>query len=45
VGISVVKERVADVSDFIDATSRVASGGTVLDPEVSLTCSTPAGAP
>jgi DNA-binding NarL/FixJ family response regulator len=29
-----LKDRVADVSDFIDAISRVAQGGTVLDPEV-----------
>jgi DNA-binding NarL/FixJ family response regulator len=29
-----LKDRVADVSDFIDAVSRVAQGGTVLDPEV-----------
>ena len=29
-----LKDRVADVSDFIDAISRVADGGTVLDPEV-----------
>ena len=29
-----LKDRVADVSDFIDAISRVAAGGTVLDPEV-----------
>ncbi len=29
-----LKDRVADVSDFIDAITRVASGGTVLDPEV-----------
>ncbi len=29
-----LKERVADVSDFIDALTRVARGGTVLDPEV-----------
>jgi DNA-binding NarL/FixJ family response regulator len=29
-----LKDRVADVSDFIDAISRVANGGTVLDPEV-----------
>jgi DNA-binding NarL/FixJ family response regulator len=29
-----LKERVADVSDFIDALTRVADGGTVLDPEV-----------
>jgi DNA-binding NarL/FixJ family response regulator len=29
-----LKDRVADVSDFIDAVSRVARGGTVLDPEV-----------
>jgi DNA-binding NarL/FixJ family response regulator len=29
-----LKDRVADVSDFIDAITRVAHGGTVLDPEV-----------
>jgi DNA-binding NarL/FixJ family response regulator len=29
-----LKDRVADVSDFIDALTRVAGGGTVLDPEV-----------
>jgi DNA-binding NarL/FixJ family response regulator len=29
-----LKDRVADVSDFIDAIVRVAEGGTVLDPEV-----------
>jgi DNA-binding NarL/FixJ family response regulator len=29
-----LKERVADVSDFLDALDRIASGGTVLDPEV-----------
>ncbi len=29
-----LKDRVADVSDFIDAITRVAGGGTVLDPEV-----------
>jgi DNA-binding NarL/FixJ family response regulator len=29
-----LKDRVADVSDFIDALDRVASGGTALDPEV-----------
>jgi DNA-binding NarL/FixJ family response regulator len=29
-----LKDRVADVSDFIDALTRVAAGGTVLDPEV-----------
>jgi DNA-binding NarL/FixJ family response regulator len=29
-----LKDRVADVSDFIDAVGRVAAGGTVLDPEV-----------
>ena len=29
-----LKDRVADVSDFIDAIVRVADGGTVLDPEV-----------
>ena len=29
-----LKDRVADVGDFIEAISRVASGGTVLDPEV-----------
>jgi DNA-binding NarL/FixJ family response regulator len=29
-----LKERVADVADFVDALHRVAGGGTVLDPEV-----------
>ena len=29
-----LKDRVADVADFLDALSRVASGGTALDPEV-----------
>ena len=29
-----LKDRVADVSDFVDAITRVAQGGTVLDPEV-----------
>jgi DNA-binding NarL/FixJ family response regulator len=29
-----LKDRVADVSDFIDAITRVADGGTVLDPDV-----------
>jgi DNA-binding NarL/FixJ family response regulator len=29
-----LKDRVADVSDFIDALIRIAQGGTVLDPEV-----------
>jgi DNA-binding NarL/FixJ family response regulator len=29
-----LKDRVADVSEFIDAVSRVARGGTALDPEV-----------
>ncbi len=29
-----LKERVADVRDFVDAIARVGSGGTVLDPEV-----------
>jgi DNA-binding NarL/FixJ family response regulator len=29
-----LKDRVADVSDFVDALSRVALGGTALDPEV-----------
>ncbi len=29
-----LKDRVADVSDFVDALLRVASGGTALDPEV-----------
>jgi DNA-binding NarL/FixJ family response regulator len=29
-----LKDRVADVSDFVDALARVASGGTALDPEV-----------
>ena len=35
VGIGyLLKDRVADVSDFMDALSRVAAGGTALDPEV-----------
>jgi DNA-binding NarL/FixJ family response regulator len=29
-----LKDRVADVSEFVDALSRVARGGTALDPEV-----------
>jgi len=29
-----LKERMADVGDFVDACQRVAAGGTVLDPEV-----------
>jgi DNA-binding NarL/FixJ family response regulator len=29
-----LKDRVADVSEFVDALSRIAAGGTVLDPEV-----------
>jgi DNA-binding NarL/FixJ family response regulator len=29
-----LKDRVADVADFVDAVDRVASGGTALDPEV-----------
>ena len=29
-----MKDRVADVSDFVEALVRVASGGTALDPEV-----------
>ncbi|MCI0687967.1 MAG: response regulator transcription factor [Sporichthyaceae bacterium] len=29
-----LKDRVADVRDFLDAVARVAAGGTVLDPEV-----------
>ncbi len=29
-----LKERVADIDDFVDALHRVASGGTALDPEV-----------
>jgi len=29
-----LKERIADVSEFIDAVGRVAAGGTALDPEV-----------
>jgi DNA-binding NarL/FixJ family response regulator len=29
-----LKDRVADVSDFVDALTRVAAGGTALDPEV-----------
>ena len=29
-----LKDRVADVADFIDALARIAAGGSVLDPEV-----------
>ena len=29
-----LKDRVADVQEFVDALSRVAAGGTALDPEV-----------
>ena len=29
-----LKDRVADVGEFVDAVRRVAAGGTVLDPEV-----------
>ena len=29
-----LKDRVADVSEFVEALSRIAAGGTVLDPEV-----------
>ena len=29
-----LKERIADVSEFVDAVQRVAAGGTALDPEV-----------
>src|SRR3982750_1835135 len=29
-----LKDRVAEITDFLDALARVASGGTVLDPEV-----------
>jgi DNA-binding NarL/FixJ family response regulator len=29
-----LKDRVADVSEFVDALSRVAAGGTALDPEI-----------
>jgi DNA-binding NarL/FixJ family response regulator len=29
-----LKDRVAEVSDFVDALTRIAAGGTVLDPEV-----------
>ena len=29
-----LKERVRDVGDFVDAVQRVAGGGTALDPEV-----------
>jgi DNA-binding NarL/FixJ family response regulator len=29
-----LKDRVADITDFLDALARVAAGGTVLDPEV-----------
>jgi DNA-binding NarL/FixJ family response regulator len=42
-----LKDRVADTSEFVDALTRVASGGTALDPEVVgrlLTARNPAGA-
>ena len=29
-----LKDRVADIAEFLDALQRVAAGGTVLDPEV-----------
>ncbi|TDC55757.1 response regulator transcription factor [Actinomadura sp. KC345] len=41
-----LKERVSDLDDFVDALARVASGGTALDPEVVahlLGASRPAG--
>jgi hypothetical protein len=34
VSVNLLKDRVADVSDFIEAIGSVARGGTVLDPEV-----------
>ncbi len=34
-----LKDRVADVADFIDAVRRVGSGGTALDPEAWRSCS------
>jgi len=40
-----LKDRVADVSDFIDAIVRVAHGGTVLDPEVVRQLLTAASSP
>jgi len=39
-----LKDRVADVADFVAALTRVADGGTALDPEVA-SCSAPAGTP
>jgi DNA-binding NarL/FixJ family response regulator len=33
-----LKDRVADVADFVDALTRVAGGGTALDPRSSGTC-------
>ena len=33
-----LKDRVANVADFIDALARVAAGGTALDPEVVARC-------
>ena len=32
-----LKDRVADVAEFVDGVRRVAAGGTVLDPEVVAT--------
>ena len=40
-----LKDRVADVADFLDALARVADGGTVLDPRSSARSSRPAAAP
>ena len=33
-----LKDRVSDVAEFVDAVRRVAAGGTVLDPEVVAAC-------
>jgi hypothetical protein len=37
-----LKDRVADVAEFVDALTRVATGGTALDPTSSDTCCAPA---
>jgi len=39
-----LKDRVLDVDDFLDAVRRVAAGGSALDPEVVATLLEPAGA-
>jgi DNA-binding NarL/FixJ family response regulator len=40
-----LKDRVADVADFVAALTRVADRGTALDPRSSASCSEPAGTP